>query len=60
MPDIVRKLRSDARDENGYSHPLTPLLIAAADEIERLRALLTEYEIVMGPNTKIEPPELKD
>lgn len=36
MSILSKKLRSEAYDENGYGHPLTTLLLAAADEIERL------------------------
>lgn len=38
--ELAKKLRSEAHDENGYGHPLTTLLLAAADEIDRLQKLV--------------------
>lgn len=42
MSEIAKKLRSEAHDENGYGHPLTALLLAAAKEIEKLETQLIE------------------
>lgn len=33
--DLPKKLRAEAHDENGYGHPLTALLLSAADEIDQ-------------------------
>jgi hypothetical protein len=48
ISEIEKKLLGEAFDENGYRHPLTSLLLAAADEIKRLRELQSKQAHTRG------------
>jgi hypothetical protein len=70
MTDIIERLRGYARDDHergcngryydcscGYDKKRDPLLIEAADEIERLRAALELWHLATKINVTMEGPQ---